>query len=110
MALNRKKSTVLEIKCRNIDIYRFCQHCNKQVSEKTFKEHRHLYFHEEKWLFSRKDPELDVETRHCHHDSGNDLSALYHFLSVPDNSSLKMDSEISINPENVPFDGVLASI
>ena len=93
-----------------MDIYRFCEHCNKRVSEKTFKEHRRLYFHEGKWLFTRRDPELEVENRH--RDSDDDSSALSISFpeSVPDNSSLKMDSEISINPGDVPFDGMLASI
>ena len=87
----------------NMDIYRFCEHCNKRVSEKTFKEHRRLYFHEGKWLFTRE----DVEARH-HRSDSDDSSALSISLpeSVPDNSSVKIDSEISINPEDVAFDGM----
>lgn len=93
-----------------MDIYRFCKHCNKRVSEKTFKEHRRLYFYEGKWLFTREGLE-QLETRHCHSDS-DDSSVLSVSLpeSVPERSSEKMDSEISINAEDMVFDGTLALI
>ena len=88
-----------------MDIYRFCEHCNRRVSEKTFKEHRRLYFHKGKWLFTRE----DEEARHRRRSDSDDSSALSISLpeSVPDNSSVKMDSEISVNPEDVAFDGTL---
>lgn len=93
-----------------MDIYRFCEHCNKRVSEKTFKEHRRLYFYEGKWLFTREGLE-QLETRHYHSDS-DDSSVLSVSLpeSVPERSSEKMDSEISINAEDMVFDGTLALI
>ena len=31
-------------------MYRICGHCEKRVSEKTFKEHRRLFFHDQKWI------------------------------------------------------------
>ena len=31
-------------------IYRRCGHCEKLVSEKTYKEHHRLYFHEGQWI------------------------------------------------------------
>ena len=34
-----------------MDFYQFCEHCGRRVSEKTYKEHRRLYFHDGKWLF-----------------------------------------------------------
>jgi hypothetical protein len=76
------------------------------VSEKTFKEHRRLYFHEGKWLFTREGQELvKAETGH----DSDDSSALSISLpeSVPEKSSVKMDSEISTNPEDMTFDGAL---
>ena len=79
------------------------------MSEKTFKEHRRLYFHEGKWLFTLEG--LELETRQCHSDS-DDSSVLSVSLqeSVPKRSSEKMDSEISINAEDMVFDGTLALI
>ena len=64
-----------------------------------------LYFYEGKWLFTREGLEL-LETKHCRSDS-DDSSVLSVSLpeSVPERSSEKMDSEISINPEDMVFDG-----
>lgn len=31
-------------------LYRVCGHCDKLVSEKTFKEHKRLFFHGEDWI------------------------------------------------------------
>ena len=33
-----------------MDLYLVCGHCNKLVSEKTFKEHKRLFFHEQGWV------------------------------------------------------------
>ena len=59
---------------RNMDIYHTnSANTNKSVSEKTFEEHRRLYFHEGKWLFTSEG--LELETRHCRSDS-DDSSVL----------------------------------
>lgn len=31
-------------------MYRVCGHCDKRVSEKTYKEHCRLYFHDQRWV------------------------------------------------------------
>lgn len=89
---------------QKMDTYQFCEHCNKRVSVKTFKEHRRLYFHEGKWLFTRKNLELDEAN---HHSDAADSSSISISLpeSLPDNSSVKVYSEISSNSEDMVFDG-----
>ena len=49
-----------------MDFYQFCEHCGRRVSEKTYKEHRRLYFHDGKWLFVKH---AEVEEISHHSDS-----------------------------------------
>jgi hypothetical protein len=75
----------------NMDIYRFCEHCNRRVSEKTFKEHRRLYFHEKSGYLPVKaterlashgtEPDREVELV-----TGHDSSALS--ISLPESNPL----------------------
>lgn len=45
-------------------MYRVCGHCDKRVSEKTYKEHRRLFFNDHQWVkdgpFSRSSSPLCV--------------------------------------------------
>ena len=34
----------------SMSVYQVCGHCKKKVSEKTFKEHRRLFFHDHQWI------------------------------------------------------------
>jgi hypothetical protein len=72
-----------------MDLYRVCGHCNKLVSEKTYKEHRRLFFHDQGWIKesagigdegSRRSSPLcmsdpsemqSCSSHHLHHDMDN---------------------------------------
>ena len=39
----------------------FCPHCNENLSLKTFKSHKRLYFNEDAMEWIKKVPKLDIE-------------------------------------------------
>ena len=43
--------------------YRRCGHCEKLVSEKTFKEHHRLFYHEGQWMTEHTRPSDDASSR-----------------------------------------------
>ena len=43
--------------------YRRCGHCEKLVSEKTFKEHHRLFYHEGQWMTEHTRPFDDASSR-----------------------------------------------
>ena len=71
----------------------FCEHCGRRVSEKTYKEHCRLYFHDRKLLLIKH---AEVEEISHHSDStpllislppesaGDDLSDLSNAISIMD--------------------------
>lgn len=65
------------------ELYRVCGHCEKLVSEKTFKEHRRLFFHDHTWI---KD---NIEDQEHESSSSSSLCALSDSHDV---SSLDMNS------------------
>ena len=65
-----------------MDFYLFCEHCGKRVSEKTYKEHRRLYFHDGRWLVSHAKVE-----EISHHSDSTPLSISPPPESVGDDSS-----------------------
>ena len=66
--------------------YRFCEHCDKRVSQKTFKEHRRLYYHEGEWLTARREED----------ESSNDSTPL-NFSISSDNDSPRSDDSDEMN-------------
>ena len=89
-------------------MYRVCGHCDKRVSEKTYKEHCRLFLHDQQWVkdgqFSRASspicvsdpPDSTSSVQHSPGDHGlsSDASQLQH---DPDNFS---DEESSFSGYN----------
>jgi len=40
-----------------MESYRVCGHCGKCLGEKTFKDDRRLYYHEERWITQQELPQ-----------------------------------------------------
>lgn len=57
-----------------MDLYRVCGHCKKLVSEKTFKEHKRVFFHEQGWVKESVVAE-DVRSRNSSPLCMSDLSS-----------------------------------
>lgn len=66
-----------------MDFYLFCEHCGRRVSEKTYKEHRRLYFHDGKWLLVKHSEVGEIS----HHSDSTPLSLSLPPESVGDDSS-----------------------
>ena len=78
-------------------MYRVCGHCDKRVSEKTYKEHCRLFLHDQQWVkdgqFSRASSPI------CVSDPPDLTSSVQH---SPDDHVLSSDaSQLQHDPDNL---------